>query len=43
MSSVAAELVSPIRALKKCRVIPLLTEYQAIQTAYALPTGKFYC
>ncbi|MFS7988578.1 hypothetical protein Hanom_Chr11g01036521 [Helianthus anomalus] len=40
MSSALAELVSPIHASKKRRVIPLLTAYQAIQTAYALPTGS---
>ncbi|MFS8034667.1 hypothetical protein Hanom_Chr17g01583851 [Helianthus anomalus] len=39
VTSAAAELVSPTRALKKRKVIPPLTAFQAIQTAYAMPTG----
>ncbi|MFS7903722.1 hypothetical protein Hanom_Chr01g00027361 [Helianthus anomalus] len=37
-TSAAAELVSPTRALKKRRVVPPLTAFQAIQAAHALPT-----
>ncbi|MFS7925879.1 hypothetical protein Hanom_Chr04g00290381 [Helianthus anomalus] len=36
----AADLVSPPRAQKKCRVVPPLTAFQAIQAAHALPTSS---
>ncbi|MFS7951106.1 hypothetical protein Hanom_Chr07g00591031 [Helianthus anomalus] len=40
ITSAAAELVSPTRTLKKRRIVPPLTAFQAIQTAHALPTGS---
>ncbi|MFS7964752.1 hypothetical protein Hanom_Chr08g00754031 [Helianthus anomalus] len=40
VTSPAPELVSPTRALKKCRIVPPLTAFQAIQTAHALPTSE---
>ncbi|XP_022030571.1 mucin-5AC-like [Helianthus annuus] len=40
VTSATAELVSPTHALKKRKVITPLTSFQAIQTAYALPTSS---
>ncbi|MFS7956831.1 hypothetical protein Hanom_Chr07g00659191 [Helianthus anomalus] len=36
----AAELASPTRVSKKCRIVPALTTFEAIQAAYAMPTGS---
>ncbi|KAJ0786542.1 hypothetical protein HanOQP8_Chr02g0072441 [Helianthus annuus] len=35
----AAELASPTRVLKKRKVVPALTAFEAIQATYAIPTG----
>ncbi|MFS7948938.1 hypothetical protein Hanom_Chr06g00565711 [Helianthus anomalus] len=40
VTSTATELASPTRVLKKRKIIPALTAFEAIQTAYAMPTGS---
>ncbi|MFS7946132.1 hypothetical protein Hanom_Chr06g00532441 [Helianthus anomalus] len=38
----AAELASLTRVSKKRKIVPALTAFEAIQTAYAMPTGSIY-
>ncbi|MFS7920496.1 hypothetical protein Hanom_Chr03g00225571 [Helianthus anomalus] len=41
VTSASTSLVSPQRALKKRRMMPPLTAFQAIKVAHALPAGSF--
>ncbi|MFS7939580.1 hypothetical protein Hanom_Chr05g00453461 [Helianthus anomalus] len=43
VTAAATELVSPTRVSKKRKIVPALTAYEAIQTAYAMPTGCVLC